>query len=73
MTRRIEEFVVLGRGPFPLDMLRYDQCWPASAEDVQRMDVDSLDRRALRTVRLRTINVMGPTTDRWESFLWKVV
>lgn len=25
--------VVMGTGQFPVDMLRYDACWPASEED----------------------------------------
>ena len=30
----IRKFTVRGTWGFPLDMLRYDGCWPSSGEDV---------------------------------------
>jgi hypothetical protein len=30
------QYVVSGRGDFPYDMLRRDQCWPSSAADATR-------------------------------------
>lgn len=29
------KFVVTGKGPFPIDMLRYDRCYPVEAKDSQ--------------------------------------
>jgi hypothetical protein len=69
----IRWIVVVGRTPFPVDMLRYDQAWPAR-------EIDSIiisERGALpkgaedRCVRLNTLKV--PTLDRWAGFGWKVI
>jgi hypothetical protein len=71
--RYVVEFTV--RGPvgqsFPIDMLRYDQCWPARQEDAESIAVG-----AVREVRLRTITVNPEgcvTRDRWASFGFNVV
>lgn len=64
------KFTVKGRGLFPVDMLRYDCCYPASPQDVNNMD-----GREPREVTLVTATVnplVGPTKGRWESFGWTV-
>lgn len=62
---------VYGEGAFPMDMLRYDTCWPAHGTDVMQ-----LDAREYRGVCLgrhaRERNDPGWTTERWESFGWTV-
>lgn len=65
------EFTVRGRGEFPIDMLRYDQCCPKSQDDVRTM----VDRLTEREVRLRMFSGSreGPTEERWASFGWPVV
>lgn len=60
---RVSRFYVRGRGHFPLDMLRYDECWPATGEDAAKMD-----EKDLRTIQLATIT--RPTKARWSSFPW---
>jgi hypothetical protein len=64
-------FVVEGYGSFPIDMLRYDSCFPASGEDVARMR----DDHSRRQVRLSAIwsRAYLPTKDRWSSFSWVVI
>jgi hypothetical protein len=62
------KFTVSGRGLFPLDMLRYDCCYPASPQDV-----NSMDGRARREVTLVAANPVAPTTGRWASFGWDVI
>lgn len=64
------EFRATGRGNFPLDMLRYDCCYPAQPADVEAMRGNS--RTPLRTVTLFTTNKRGPTLGRWASFGWPV-
>lgn len=67
------QFTVTGRGAFPLDMLRYDCCYPAHPEDVAAMDYDNTTRegiRAQRTVKLRGLGM--PEMSRWNSFGWSV-
>ncbi len=59
------EYYVSGRGQFPFDMLRYDNAWPATAEDADR-----LERVELRSIKL--YSYQKPTLERWASFLWSV-
>jgi hypothetical protein len=64
---KIKHFTVEGRGAFPLDMLRYDNCWPSTGQDVVNME-----SRELRKIRLSTVGPSSPTVGRWESFMWYV-
>ena len=60
------EFTVMGRNDFPMDMLRYDLCWPSSERDSTRISIPTP----------RNINLKGlktPTAARWASFGWEVV
>lgn len=66
------EFAVEGRGTFPVDMLRYDRCWPAATSDAQAIMPASLEFTAQkRRVVLRSH--FTPTVGRWNSFGWRVV
>lgn len=75
---RIERlyFTVVGRGAFPLDMLRYDACWPARGEDVTAILASAKSGRTpcmqeQRTVRLAT-DKQPVSEGRWFSFGWTV-
>jgi len=65
----------------PWDMIRYDQCAPATSEDASKLSrLDGLvPNRDLtkeeRTVTFRMYDVArrGPTLDRWRSFGCEVV
>jgi hypothetical protein len=63
-------FVVEGDGRFPFDMLRYDQCWPASEADSLRL---ADEWTAPRRIVLITDSVTAPTVDPWRSHGWSVV
>lgn len=54
VTIRVRQitFDVRGTGAFPVDMLRYDACWPASEADSHRM-VLTHERTEPVTVKLR--------------------
>ncbi len=72
-----KRFTVEGTGEFPLDMLRSDQCWPASADDAARIGAhhamaDPGGVRA-RTVTLETAAKYAPNRQRWLSFGWRVI
>lgn len=86
-TRKIKRpvhFTVEGVGRFPVDMLRYDACYPARGDDAAAI-ATSLDVRksgVTHTIRLTTLRAympdvnpaaVGPTVDRWLSFGWRVV
>ena len=69
-------FTVTGRNVFPVDMLRYDMCWPVTSEDavtigaaIRRDRFGSAD--GTRSVRLMTTE-HPPTDGRWKSFGWTV-
>lgn len=65
-------FAVEGRGDFPLDMLRYDRCWPRYEAEIYKFTRTDFSGRA----PVRNINLEGlkrPTEARWESFGWRVV
>ncbi len=75
LTRYESVIVVEGSGPFPIDMLRYDACIPATELDAgtiartfERDDVHA--RVALRRL---AAGDGPPTVGRWESFGWRIV
>ena len=65
------KIVVEGRGIFPTDMLRYDQCFPLSERDSAVMEETGKDR----TVYLgcSTCRLSPATEGRWNSFGWRVI
>jgi hypothetical protein len=66
-------FVVTGKGPFPIDMLRHDQCYPAAPADVDSIEFSlrPKDRPVKRKIMLSTH--AHPNVDRWNSFGWSVI
>ena len=65
---RTVEFVVRGGGNFPIDMLRYDSCYPKSERDS-----GLIESEGRREVTLESAGRFAPSHGRWESFLWRVV
>lgn len=71
MLREQYVYTVTGRGEFPLDMLRYDSCWPTSQESTSAMTRSFHPRNhGPHTVAMR--GLASPTVSRWESFGWQV-
>jgi hypothetical protein len=68
MATKVTEFKVKGSGYFPLDMLRYDSCWPADSSSVYNLH--GLSDEGIRILTLRTYH--KPTDARWLSFGWAV-
>jgi hypothetical protein len=65
-------FIVQGVLPFPIDMLRYDACYPASEADSSIINRSlTHDTRGKITVEVRTRSPL--TVGRWKSFGWQVV
>lgn len=84
-TKTPTRFVVMGAGRFPIDMLRYDACWPASSEDARKITesivesvthaTDEQPRVWQETTEIALTIAPGysdPTFDRWASFGWMV-
>ena len=73
----IKRFTVEGRGEFPCNLLRTDQCWPAGAEDAARLGAHfvTADPEGVRTrsVTLETAAKYSPNRQRWSSLGWRVV
>jgi hypothetical protein len=63
------EFVVEGgvNAGFPIDMLRYDLCWPATGSD----SIELAKATGPRRVTMKGLKT--PTPARWASFGWTVV
>lgn len=66
-------FTVTGSGAFPLDMLRYDECWPATADDATYIGRSWARGTGRSRITLITHDRTAPARDRWESFGWQVV
>ncbi len=70
--RYLQKAVVTGRGCFPLDMLRYDHCYPATGTDVSSLHA-SITERGTFSVGVSRVSATAYeqwTADRWASFGW---
>lgn len=82
MIWRIRFQVYGGAAPFPIDMLRYDGCYPATEADSAAITrsffpIDMLGRddqrgRHITLEKHSTRRRWEPTYGRWNSFLWHV-
>jgi hypothetical protein len=69
------KFTVKGRGPFPVDMLRYDQCIPYQPDDTRKLEADATEetREVTLTIPKGAASIHYPTVGRWSSFGWNVL
>jgi len=65
-------FEVAGGGAFPLDMLRYDHCFPNSTGDAFALAEDRHTGTPVKLIAYSNSNDWEPTKDRWASFGWTV-
>ena len=76
MVQKEYTITVSGVGPFPLDMLRYDGCFPDTSVDVEKIrgsfNILGPNKWSIRVVKISQ-QKWEPTTKRWESFGWKVI
>lgn len=63
------EYTVEGTSSFPVDMLRYDRCWPAHGTDASYIATHP----STTLIRIHLQGLKLPTVTRWESFGWRVV
>ena len=69
-------FTVGSHYPFPVDMLRYDACYPSTSEDASTISESLRRERDAEGNRYRQVTLVGPrapTVGRWQSFLWQIV
>ena len=63
---------ISGRGPFPFDMLRYDEAFPASTGDARKMGNIPDHQHFLREYEVWTLQIATHKRDfteaRWNSF-----
>jgi hypothetical protein len=70
----IRFFFVEGRGAFPLDLLRQEQCWPARHLDALSLSQPiGTDRDMIRQVVLATANPQAPSLRRWKRTGWMLL
>lgn len=74
MANPTYRYTVRGRGDFPTDMLRYDECVFASFAD--RASAEGTMTPATHTPGRRDVSIIGtkrPTEARWASFGWTIL
>ena len=76
-VKRMSRYSVEGFAPFPVDMLRYDESWPATELDagvMERLGDHVRHGPGVVAVTVRLATYSGePTGGRWRSFGWTVV
>lgn len=61
--------VIPANSVFPIDMLRYDTCWPATQDDVAKFPTEREDRPIQLDVQTVSDRKTGAfTVERWRSF-----
>ena len=76
------KFTVEGSGDFPIDMLRYDHCYPATSTQSAIIPQDAEQRRVRLAISLYSTKTnmdrciksgILPCVERWKSFGWEVL
>lgn len=71
VARARVKFTVVGGVSFPVDMLRYDSCWPAYEQESRKIEaMIRHEHRGQQEVTL--LGLHNPTIARWDSFVWRV-
>ena len=77
---KIVKFIATGIGAFPLDMLRYDHCWPSTSDSVSKMtdeghrgiEMSMATSLGIRDARNAVMDGNAVTVGRWNSFGWEI-
>lgn len=73
MTTHTHKVTVEGLGEFPIDMLRYDYCFPDTEADSALIMDRRVGTRRVRVVQLTANKFPRWTPGRWASFGWNLV
>ena len=65
-------FKVKGAGPFPLDMLRYDRCFPSQPADVELLRPLDETTREIELITFSARKIPAIRADHWRSSGWEV-
>lgn len=68
----VMRFTVTGKGRFPLDMLRYDSCFPATQGDVCNLTPRDRQPRTVTLEHRGANKDWKPTAARWQSLGYTV-
>jgi hypothetical protein len=70
------KFEVVGQVAFPIDMLRYDSCFPLTAQDskaiTESLEARNGDMKTVALVCLTSKTAWRPAADRWRACGWTV-
>lgn len=66
-------FKVRGTGEFPIDMMRYDRCYPRTETDAITAQTRASHSREVEMIAPVRERYWTPTKGRWESFGWAVI
>lgn len=68
-------FTVQGEPMFPFDMLRRDQCYPATAQDVTEMirAIPVGYDGPVTVHRIQMYSAKHPNAAKWQSYGWDVI
>lgn len=69
----LHKFVVQGQAFFPLDMLRYDTCYPSCSDAITKMAALKSEHPRKIQLTARAHKDWKPCTPRWATFGWKVI
>ena len=76
MPRFEHKFIVTGQSPFPVDMLRFDSCFPETAKDSaviqSSLQNPEPENRSVRLVCVVHRKSWRPAADRWRARGWAV-
>lgn len=71
-SRWTYRFTVVGRGDFPYDMLRFDECYPVDGDSAANIVRWTRGTREVVLISHQPRKWWNPTFDRWRSFGWVV-
>jgi hypothetical protein len=75
---KLMRFIAKGTSAFPVDMLRYDACWPNDGESATNIILSgkpNLRRAADGNIVIWIVSLTSigtPTVERWSSFGWSI-
>lgn len=73
-----QEIKATGKGPFPIDMLRYDRCFPLREQDAAEISLSHQEyllrkeEEPIYLVKFSADKKFSFTPERWKSFGWEI-